>query len=282
MFVDVLSLVHSCIRVDVCFDILYLYYILKQMNATRMNIFFAWQRNMLPYSRLAPLFLRPGAGDEERRAWSCKGNGVATDLDFLRPSTSLYFALQWDCFLSFVEKVEPAVPFGHWLFTRNGLTCFYHLLLCEFFFHFSYLCLRSVFDVLCSPGAGCDMLSVSLPAMSASHWLVQVMGCIYWMFWFCVNCAHGRLACFESFDFHCVLEPVWVCCLFACFWAWILMPRLLCNIIPEMCALLLPKALTFVFNINVYVAISVIIKLLAKLSWPVTLDSSHSWHKNQC
>lgn len=66
----------------------------------------------------------------------------------------------------------------------------------------------SVFDVLCSPGAGCDVLSVSLPAMSASHWLVQVMGCIYWMFWLCVNCAHGRLACFESFDFHCVLEPV--------------------------------------------------------------------------
>lgn len=45
--------------------------------------------------------------------------------------------------------------------------------------------------------------------LSASHWLVQVMGCIYWMFWLCVNCAHGRLACFdESFDFHCVLEPV--------------------------------------------------------------------------
>lgn len=52
------------------------------------------------------------------------------------------------------------------------------------------------------------VLSVSLPAMSASHWLVQVMGCIYWMFWLCVNCAHGRFTCFESFDFHCVLEPI--------------------------------------------------------------------------
>lgn len=126
---------------------------------------------MLPYSRLAPLFLRPGARDKEIRAWSWKVNVVATDLDFLRVSTSLYFALKWDCFLPFVENVEPAVPFGHWPFTRNGLTCFYHFLLCEFFFHFSYFCLCSVFDVCVPPAlAATCFLSLCLPCLPATGW----------------------------------------------------------------------------------------------------------------
>lgn len=105
----------------------YIYIIFWNKWMPQEWIFFRLTTKLVTRLAARPPFLRPGAGDEERRAWSWKGNGVATDLDFLRVSTSLYFALQWDCFLSFVENVEPAVPFGHWPFTRNGLTCFYHL-----------------------------------------------------------------------------------------------------------------------------------------------------------
>lgn len=59
--------------------------------------------------------------------------------------------------------------------------------------HVNGVSLRPVF-----PSTG----SVCLPV---SGWF-RLMCCIYWEFWLCVNCAHGRLACCKCFDFYCVLH----------------------------------------------------------------------------